>query len=99
MLSESMVGLRVFYAVSVYILALTYINASHFHSSFARFRNTYPQNAKFENSLCSVTKLTGIRGGMQVFVKTVSGNTLTVEVEPDESVHSLKNKIEKKEGI
>jgi hypothetical protein len=49
-------------------------------------------------NFCSVSKLVDIRGGMQVFVKTVSGNTLTMEVEPDESVHNLKNKIEKKEG-
>lgn len=40
-----------------------------------------------------------IRGGMQVFVKTLSGSTVTVEVEPDESIDSLKSKIEKKEGI
>ena len=49
-------------------------------------------------AICPVSDLVGIRGGMQIFVKTISGNTLTMEVEPDESVQSLKSKIEKKEG-
>ncbi len=43
--------------------------------------------------------IVGIRGGMQVFVKTLSGKTISVEVEPDESVESLKSKIQAKEGI
>lgn len=40
-----------------------------------------------------------IRGGMQVFVKSMSGKTLSVDVEPDESIESLKSKIQQKEGI
>lgn len=36
---------------------------------------------------------------MQVFVKTFSGKTLTMEVEPDESIESVKNKLQDKEGI
>lgn len=36
---------------------------------------------------------------MQVFVKTLSGKTISVDVEPDESVESLKSKIQEKEGI
>jgi hypothetical protein len=39
-----------------------------------------------------------IRGGMQVFVKTLTGKTITVECEPDESVESFKSKIMDKEG-
>jgi ubiquitin len=50
------------------------------------------QTAKF-------SKLLQIRGGMQVFVKTLTGKTISVEVEPDESVDSLKAKIQEKEGI
>jgi hypothetical protein len=40
-----------------------------------------------------------IRGGMQVFVKTLTGKTISVDVEPDESVESLKAKIQQKEGV
>jgi len=39
------------------------------------------------------------RGGMQVFVKTLTGKTITVDCEPDESVESLKAKIQEKEGV
>ena len=44
-------------------------------------------------------KVLRLRGGMQVFVKTLTGKTITVDVEPDESVESLKAKIQEKEGV
>lgn len=44
-------------------------------------------------------KLTSISGGMQVFVKTLTGKTISVDCEPDESIESLKAKINEKEGI
>lgn len=47
----------------------------------------------------SITKMLEMRGGMQVMVKTLTGKTISVEVEPDESVESLKAKIQEKEGI
>lgn len=40
-----------------------------------------------------------LRGGMQVFVKTLTGKTISIEVEPDESIESVKEKIQLKEGI
>lgn len=36
---------------------------------------------------------------MQIFVKTLTGKTLTVEVEPSDSIMSIKQKIMDKEGI
>lgn len=36
---------------------------------------------------------------MQIFVKTLTGKTITVEVESSESVQSVKAKIQDKEGI
>jgi hypothetical protein len=36
---------------------------------------------------------------MQVTVKTMSGNSLSVDVNPNESIESLKQKIEQKEGF
>ena len=35
---------------------------------------------------------------MQVFVKTLSGETINLEVESSETIHNLKDKIRRKEG-
>lgn len=36
---------------------------------------------------------------MQIFVKTLSGKTITLEVEPTDSIEAIKAKIQEKEGI
>lgn len=36
---------------------------------------------------------------MQIFVKTLTGKTITLEVEPTESIEQIKQKIQEKEGI
>ena len=36
---------------------------------------------------------------MQIFVKTLTGKTITLEVEGADSIQSLKQKIQEKEGI
>lgn len=36
---------------------------------------------------------------MQIFVKTLTGKTITLEVEPADSVENVKQKIQDKEGI
>jgi len=36
---------------------------------------------------------------MQIFVKTLTGKTITLEVEPTDSIENVKQKIQEKEGI
>eukprot|EP00347_Sterkiella_histriomuscorum_P006632 403352030 len=40
-----------------------------------------------------------LRGGMQIFVKALTGRTITLEVEQDESIESIRAKLQDKEGI
>ena len=49
------------------------------------------------SSLNSVVGLP--RGGMQLFVKTLTGKTVSIEVEEGESIEDVKAKISEKEGI
>jgi ubiquitin len=71
-------------------------------SSFDVFRKLstrFPKVGKLEDRNNFLTKTLEMRGGMQVFVKTLTGKTMSVDVEPDESIESLKAKIMEKEGI
>ena len=36
---------------------------------------------------------------MQIFIKTLSGKTITIEVDPADSIDDVKKKIQEKEGI
>jgi large subunit ribosomal protein L40e len=37
--------------------------------------------------------------GFQIFVKTLTGKTITLDVEPSDNIQSIKGKIQDKEGI
>jgi ubiquitin len=36
---------------------------------------------------------------MQIFIKTLTGKTITIEVEPTDTINGVKQKIQEKEGI
>ena len=38
-------------------------------------------------------------GSMKIFVKTLTGKTLTISTEPSDTVYEVKRKIQEKEGI
>lgn len=40
-----------------------------------------------------------LRGGMQIFVKTLTGKQFTLDVEPNDSIMKVKLKIRDHEGI
>ena len=54
-------------------------------------------NIQKDSTLHLVLCLCG--GGMQIFVKTCSERTITLEVEPSDTVNSVKARIQEKEGI
>ena len=74
-----------------FVIALTLVQAS---MGFTRF-GEQAALARFS----SEASILGLRGGMQLMVKTLEGKTVTVDVEPDESIESIKAKIHEKEGI
>ena len=53
-------------------------------------------NIQKESTLHLVLRL---RGGMQIFVKTLTGKTITYDVEGGDTVESIKSRIQEKEGI
>lgn len=60
---------------------------------------SFSPKATYGSTCYGLQTALSMRGGMQLFVKTLTGKTVSIEVEEGESIEDVKAKIAEKEGI
>uniref|UniRef100_A0A7S2UMU2 Ubiquitin-like domain-containing protein n=1 Tax=Attheya septentrionalis TaxID=420275 RepID=A0A7S2UMU2_9STRA len=80
------------------LLAVVALAATSSHAMFGASTNGVPFSAAARGGAMSQV-FSVPRGGMQLFVKTLTGKTVTIDVEDGESIEDVKAKIAEKEGI
>lgn len=68
-------------------------------NSRATFVAKTPAVLGHPSSSSALASTLSLRGGMEIFVKTLTGKTVSIEVEANESIEDVKAKIAEKEGI
>jgi ubiquitin len=75
------------------------LSSSFVHTIHSAPFMTQSKNVPASSCSSALNSALNMRGGMQLFVKTLTGKTVSIEVEEGESIEDVKAKIAEKEGI
>ncbi len=73
-------------------------NSGNFHHSHS-FARTYKLSNYSTSSILLRHSRYSIKKNMEIFIKTLTGKLFTIEVEPTDSIETVKSKIQSVEGI
>ena len=75
------------------------VNTGRLNSGGSQFFMPIANNANLDWFSPGASKQRRLRGGMQIFVKTLTGKTITLDVEVTYTIDDVKAKIQYKEGV